>query len=115
MVAKLAITVFATVILLIKMELIGHAARLLVLLVLLVPPVLSISKPRGFTPFRKRVQPEQCTPSQRPRRLSLRPSIDFSKSVTITLPRAYVPAFVFVMLVAHVVVMHLAGIGLAVH
>ena len=137
-VAKLLITAFATIILLIKMGLVGYAARLAAggvlpsadlraagaelalhaaagLLVLLVPTVLSIYKPRGLTPFGKRARPEERTPSHQPRRLSLFPSMDFSKSITITFPRAYVAAFVFVVLVAHIVVMHFTGIGLAVH
>src|SRR5258708_912117 len=82
-VVKLLLTVFATVVLLVKMELIGYAARLAAettlsradlraagiqlvvhaaggLLVLLVPAVLSVYKPPGMTPYgwRKQYEPE---------------------------------------------------------
>jgi hypothetical protein len=80
--AKLLLTVFATIILLLKMELIGHAARLSAetilpradlsaagiqllvhaaggLLVLLVPAVLSIYKPSGVTRYGWRKQYQQ--------------------------------------------------------
>ena len=80
--AKLLITVFATIVLLIKMELIGYAARLAAetalsgtdlraagiqlvvhavggLLVLLVPMVLSVYKPQGRTRYGRRKQNEQ--------------------------------------------------------
>lgn len=72
--AKLLLTVFATVVLLVKMELVGDAARLTAeatlsradlravgvqlvvhaaggLLVLLLPAALSVYKPRGMTPY----------------------------------------------------------------
>lgn len=80
--AKLLLTVFATIVLLVKMELIGYAARLAAettlfsadlraagiqlvvhavggLLVLLVPMVLSVYKPRGMTRYGRRKQYEQ--------------------------------------------------------
>ena len=79
---KLLLTVFATIVLLVKMELIGYAARLAAetilpiaelraagiqlmvhaaggLLVLLVPMVLSVYKPRGRTRYGVRKQSEQ--------------------------------------------------------
>ena len=79
---KLLLTVFATIILLLKMELIGYAARLATettlpradlravgiqllvhaaggLLMLLVPAVLSVYKPRGLTRYGARKQHEQ--------------------------------------------------------
>lgn len=79
---KLLLTVFATSVLLVKMELIGYAARLAAetilpradlraaglqlmvhaaggLLVLLVPAVLSVYKPRGLTRYGARKQHEQ--------------------------------------------------------
>lgn len=79
---KLLLTVFATLVLLVKMELIGSAARLAAeevlsradlraagiqlvvhagggLLVLLVPMVLSVYKPRGMTQYGRRKQSEQ--------------------------------------------------------
>ena len=81
-VVKLLLTVFATVVLLVKMELIGYAARLAAettlsradlraagiqlvvhaaggLLVLLVPAVLSVYKPPGMTRYGWRKQYEQ--------------------------------------------------------
>jgi hypothetical protein len=93
--AKLFLTAFATIILMVKMELIGDAARLAAetvlprvdlraagmqlavhaaggLLVLLAPAVLSVYKPWGLSPYGQRKQQEQRAPSQqrylRPRR-----------------------------------------------
>ena len=85
--AKLLLTVFATIVLLIKMELIGYAARLSAeatlsrgdlraagiqlvvhatggLVVLLVPAVLSVYKPPGMTRYGWRKQHEQHAPSE---------------------------------------------------
>jgi hypothetical protein len=85
--AKLLLTAFTTIVLLVKMELIGYAARLAAetilpdadlraagtqlavhaasgLLVLLVPAVLSVYKPWGLTPYGRRKQHEQRAPSQ---------------------------------------------------
>ncbi len=79
---KLLLTVFATIVLLVKMELISYAARLAAettlsnaelravgvqlvvhaaggLLVLLVPMVLSVYKPQGMTRYGRRKQHEQ--------------------------------------------------------
>ncbi len=81
-VVKLLLTVFATVVLLVKMELIGYAARLAAettlsradlraagvqlvvhaaggLMVLLVPAVFSVCKPPGVTRYGRREQHEQ--------------------------------------------------------
>jgi hypothetical protein len=86
-VVKLLLTVFATVVLLVKMELIGYAARLAAetilsradlratgiqlvvhaasgLLVLLIPAVLSVYKPPGVTRYGWRKQYEPEAPSQ---------------------------------------------------
>ena len=83
-VVKLLLTVFAAVVLLVKMELIGYAARLAAettlsgaylraagiqlvvhaaggLLVLLVPAVLSVYKPPGVTRYWRREPHEQET------------------------------------------------------
>ena len=94
--AKFLLTAFATVILLVKIELIGYAAHLAAeamlprddlravgrelmihaaggVLVLLVPAVLSVYKPWGLTPYGRRKQQPQREPSQqahRPRRPS---------------------------------------------
>jgi hypothetical protein len=93
--AKLLLTVFATIVLLVKMELIGYAARLATettlsradlraagielvvhsaggVLVLLVPAVLSVYKPRGMTRYGARKQHERHALSQSipPRRLT---------------------------------------------
>lgn len=85
--AKLLLTVFATVVLLVKMELVGHAARLATettlsradlaaagvqlvvhaaggLLVLFVPAVLSVYKPPGVTRYGQRKQHEKRGVSQ---------------------------------------------------
>ncbi len=125
---KLLLTVFATIVLLIKMELIGYAARLAAetilpladlraagiqlvvhaaggLLVLLIPAALSVYKPRGLT--------QPYAPPQRP-------SLDSYGGTGIWLrggsttgtPRvAYVVGFIFVVLVLHVVILHVAGVG----
>jgi hypothetical protein len=89
--AKLLITALATLVLLVKIDLIGHAARLAAettlpyvdlravgielavhaaagLLVLLAPSILSVYKPRGLTPYGQRKQCEQRAPSQPPYR-----------------------------------------------
>lgn len=86
-VVKLLLTVFATIVLLLQMELIGDAARLAAettfssadlrqarlslvihasggLLVLLVPMVLSVYKPRGLTQYGVRKRREQREASQ---------------------------------------------------
>jgi hypothetical protein len=83
---KLLLTVFAAIVLLLKMELINYAARLATetalshadlrevgiqlvvhaaggLLVLLVPMVLSVYKPHGLTRYGWQKQFEQCWPS----------------------------------------------------
>ena len=87
--AKLVLTVFAATVLLVKMQLIGYAARLagettlsradlraaglqLVvhaaggLLVLLVPTVLSVYKPRGLTRYGQRIRHERMVNSHAP-------------------------------------------------
>src|SRR5882672_6215792 len=104
---KLLLTVFATIILLVKMELIGYAAHLAAntilsrtelraagielavhaaggLLVLLVVTGLSVYKPRGLTPYGRRTQDERMS-SQPPRLQSQRPSQD-SKAGTRVWP-----------------------------
>jgi hypothetical protein len=143
---KLLLTVFATIVLLVKMELIGYAARLAAetilpradlraagiqlvvhaaggLLVLLVPAVLSVYKPRGLTPYGRRKQEEQRMPSQRPSFPSQRPYRDsngdivaWSSGSTTGIPRrAYVFGFIAIVLVVHFVILHLAGIGVGSH
>ncbi|MEP6657744.1 MAG: hypothetical protein ABJC33_10950, partial [Betaproteobacteria bacterium] len=145
--AKLLLTVFATIVLLAKMQLISHAARLAAesilphadlraagielavhatggLLVLLVPAVLSVYKPRGLTPYGQRTQHEQRTPSQRPYLPSPRPSLKASggtgvwpsgESITITLRRPFVFGIVGIVLALHFVILHLAGFGFGGH
>jgi hypothetical protein len=104
--AKLLLTVFATIILLVKMELISYAARLAAetilsradlraagielavhaaggLLVLLVPAVLSVYKPQGLTPYGRRKQHEQRAPSQQPYLPSQRPSFDSNGDIGV--------------------------------
>jgi len=139
---KLLLTVFATAVLLVKMELIGYAARLaqetilpradlraagmqLVvhaaggLLVLLIPAVLSVYKPRGLTRYGRRKQSEERAPSQRPYLPSQRPSLDSNGGTALWLRggsttgtrRAYVFGFAFIVVVLHVVILHVAGVG----
>ncbi len=106
--AKLLLTVFVTIVLLIKLELISYAARLAAetilsradlraagielavhaaggLLVLLVPAALSIYKPWGLTPHGRRKQHEQRALqralSQQPYLTSQRPSLDSSGGI----------------------------------
>ena len=103
---KLSLTVFATIVLLAKMELISYAARLaeatvlsradlhaaglqLVvhsaggLLVLLVPAALSVYKPRGLTPYGRHKQHEQRAPLQQHDLPSQRPSLDSNSGVGV--------------------------------
>ena len=139
--AKLLLTAFATIVLLLKMELISFAARLAAetslarvdlrtagielavhaaagLLVLLVPAVLSVYKPRGLTAYGKRMQHEQRMPSKRIYVPSQLPSSDSSggarvrargESITITLRRPYMYGIIVVVLALHFVILHLSG------
>ncbi len=107
--AKLLLTIFVTIVLLIKMELISYAARLAAetilsradlraagvelavhaaggLLVLLVPAALSIYKPWGLTPYGRRKQHEQRALSQQPYLPSQRPSLDSSSDIGVWPP-----------------------------
>src|SRR3989441_6251031 len=130
--AKLLLTAFATIVLLVKLELISYAARLAAetilsrtdlraagielavhaaggLLVLLVPAVLSIYKPRGLTPYGRRKQHAQRALSQQPNGdVGVWPLGD---SITITLRRAHMYGIIVIILVLHFVVLHLTGIG----
>ena len=137
--AKLFVTVFAAIVLLVKMALISHAARLAAepilsrvdlravgielavhaaggLLVLLVPAVLSVYKPRGLTPYGRRTQHEQHA-SRRHFLPSRHLSLDSSgESITITLRRTYVFGIIVTVVVLHFVILHLTGhIGLSGH
>lgn len=141
-VAKLLLTAFATTILLIKLKLIGYAASLASaailplaelrmvgmelavhaaggLLVLLIPTVLSVYKPRGLTPFGLRKQQEQQTLSQqlRPFPQHAGDSIGISPggTLTITLRRMQILGFAAIVLVLHVFILHLTKTGLAGH
>ena len=143
LVAKLLLTAFATVVLLAKMRLIGHAARLAAdtivsrvdlraagmelvvhaaagLLLLLVPVLLSVYKPRGLTAYGQRRQLEQRAPAQRPYRPAQQPSPGSNRGtpaepsgalITITLRRAHVYGFILVVLTLHAVILHLVGTG----
>jgi hypothetical protein len=130
--AKLLLTVFVTIVLLIKMELISYAARLAAetilsradlraagielavhaaggLLVLLVPAALSIYKPRGLTPYGRRKQHLQPALSQQPNGdIGVWPLGD---SITITLRRAHMYGIVVIILLLHFVILHLTGVG----
>lgn len=102
------------------LQLVVHAAG--GLLVLLVPVVLSVYKPRGLTPYGRRKQHEQRAPSQ-PYVPSPRPSLTSNNdigigpggSTTITLRRAYVLAFIVIVAAVHMVILHLITGGLGHH
>lgn len=144
--AKLLIMVFATIILLVKLQLIGYAARLaeeailplaslhaaglqLVvhsaggLLVLLIPTILSVYKPRGLTPYGQRKQHELRAPSRQPYLPSQCPSHDSAggtevwrgEPITITLRRAYVLGFIVIVAAVHMVILHVVSGGLSHH
>lgn len=144
-VAKLALTVFTVVVLLAKIELISHAAALAAqavlpraelravgielavhaaggLLTLLVPTALSIYKPRGSTPYGRRMQKQQRTPvshADAPSRQ--RPVLDAAGSslrggsVTIRLGRAQLIGIVAAIVIVHVLVLHVVGAGFGGH
>jgi hypothetical protein len=136
--AKLVLTIFATTILLIKLKLIGYAAQLasgailpradihavgqeLVLhaagglLVLLIPMILSVYKPRGLTAYGRRKQQERQSPSQQPHTarqgngcVRVSPS---NGAITVTLRPSYALGFIVFALVAHIFILHIAGAG----
>jgi hypothetical protein len=142
--AKLLLTVFATSVLLAKMKLISYAASLAAeailpradlraagielalhaaggLLVLLVPTVLSVYKPRGLTPYGRRRQHERRAPSQERYLPPQYPSLEadgtigvrsLGGSITITLRRAHMYGVIVTVLLLHVVILHITGIGL---
>ncbi len=146
-VAKLLLSTFAIVILLTKMQLIAYAAQLAAetvlaradpraagmqlavhaaggLLVLLVPVILSVYKPRGLTPYGRRKLHEQRTPSQQPYLASPRPPVYFigdtglwrsGGSITITFRRAYVLGFIVIVVAVHMAILHLSSGGLGHH
>lgn len=145
--AKLLLTAFASLILLAKIKLIGYAAHLAAeailpradlrmvgmelavhaaggLLVLLLPAILSVYKPRGLTAYGRRKQHEQGASSQTayrsPKRPSFGPSGDIgagsrSGSITITLRRGHIFGITVAVLVLHAFILHLTGIGLGGH
>lgn len=144
--AKLLLTAFATLVLLVKIELIGHAAHLAAetilpradlrtvgmelavhaaggLLVLLVPAILSVYKPRGLTPYGRKQQGQRAPlrqPSPSPKRplLESNGSIGLwprGGSITITLRRGHMFGIAVAVLVLHAFILHLSGIGLGGH
>ncbi len=139
--AKLLITAFATTILLIKLKMVGYAAHLAVetilpradlsaagmelrfhaaagLLVLLVPTILSVYKPRGLTPYGRRRQQEQRGAPQSPDISRQRPSavslgvisVSSGGSITVTLSRLQVFGLAVAVLVIHFLVLHVGGV-----
>jgi len=105
--AKLMLTAFAAGVLLIKLELISHAARLATetilpraellmvgrelmvhaavgLLVLLVPVILSVYKPSGLTPYGKRKLQAPRLPKQKPYLSPKHPSQDFGERISVS-------------------------------
>lgn len=144
--AKLLLTAFATTVLLIKIKLVSYAAYLAReivlsradlhaaglelavhaaggLLVLLVPAVLSVYKPRGLTPYGRRKQHELRAPSQHPYPPSQRPSRDSvggigvwrGEPITITLSRACVLGIIVIVAAAHMIILHVVSGGLSHH
>lgn len=137
--AKLLLTAFATTILLIKLRMIGYAAHLTSetilpladlkrtgleltfhaaagLLVLLVPTVLSVYKPRGLTPYGQSKLQHPRRPQQRPPLTAVEDSSVLPTGViTVSLRRTQVLGLVASVLVVHVLVLHLAGAGHFVH
>lgn len=142
-VAKLLLTAFATAVLLAKMELVTYAADLageailpvsdlrtvgfeLVthsaggLLVLLVPVVLSVYKPRGLTPYgRRKEHAQRGWPNQRPRP-SVASGVGIGVSprkgtVSVSLRYSHLLGIVVTVLIAHFVILHLFGVGLGAH
>lgn len=139
--AKLLLSGFATAVLLMKLEMIGHAARLAAeailphaelgivgtelrlhaaagLVVLLVTAILSVYKPRGLTPYGRRKQQEQKGPSQGPEATRRRRSpiswgigVSSGGSVTVTLSRMQILGAVVAIAVLHLLVLHVAGAG----
>lgn len=132
-VAKLLLTAFATAVLLAKMPLIATAAALAVepvlplnalreagmqlafhaaggLLVLLVPTVLSIYKPRGMTAHGQRTQ--DGAESTLPRPIADVGTVEPRRqAITVTVRRSQVICIVCAIFVLHLVVLHLFGIG----
>lgn len=142
--AKLLLTAFATAVLLIELDLIGYAAQLATevnsshvdlrmagmelalhaaggLLVLLVPAVLSVYKPRGLTAYGRRMRQEQRAPSQQPHLSPQHPPLggisasSSGGSFTITLRRVPVLGFTVVVLILHIFIVHLTGAGVGGH
>lgn len=99
------------------MELRFHAAA--GLLVLLVPTVLSVYKPWGVTAYGRRKQEVQKAQLQRPNILRQRPSpipergIRASSAgyVTVTLSRIQVLGLAAAILVVHLAILHVTGVG----
>lgn len=133
--AKGFVTVFATIVLLAKLKLIAFAARLATetilplgdlhmagrelaahaaggLLVLLVPAVLSVYKPRGLTRYGLRAQREpDASQHLRPSHSSSTADSAFPMggSLTITLRGVHLACIGVAVLVMHVLVLHLVG------
>lgn len=139
---KFFLTAFAATVLLAKMRLIGYAAHLAAetilpsadlrsvgielaihsaggLLVLLVPAILSVYKPRGLTAYGRRKQHEQRAPSQQPYLTPQHAVPDFNigsgGAITITLRRATVLGFMAIVAAIHMVILHLTSGGLGHH
>lgn len=132
-IAKLLLTAFATTVLLAKMPLIATAARLAAesvlpfaalreagmqlafhaaagLLVLLVPTVLSIYKPRGVTEHGRRTQGRAAGDPGHPVD-SASTTASAHGAITITLRRSQVISILCAIFVLHLVVLHMLGIG----
>jgi hypothetical protein len=141
--AKFVLTAFVTVVLLAKMKLITYGAKLAGeevmsradlravgfelmihsaagLLVLLVPVVLSVYKPRGLTSYGRRKQQEQQGSSEETQRAALVSNVGVplsaeSGSVSVSLRYSHLVGIGVTVLIAHFVILHFVGIGLGGH
>ena len=138
-VAKLLITMFATGLLLVHMQPVGHLARVVAettlargelagmriqlvadagaaLLVLLVATALSVYKPGGMTPYGQRKNYEQFTVLQRAGNVSDHANERSSRRPTASTPRWVSVVGIIVMVVMLLfVILHLLGGGLGGH
>jgi hypothetical protein len=139
--AKFLLTTFAAVVLLAKMELITYAATLAQeaissradlravgfelmihsaagLVVLLVPVILSVYKPRGLTSYGRRKQQDRWGQPEQPQRDSLTSKVGIrvspkSGSVSVSLRYSHLVGIAVAVLIVHFVILHFLGIGLS--
>ena len=140
---KFVLTTLATVVLLAKMELITYAAKLAGeailpgadlraagfelmihsaggLFVLLVPMVLSVYKPLGLTSYGRRKQQEERGSSEKPQRPSPVSNVGIrvspkNGSVSVSLRYSHLVGIAGIVLIVHLTILHLIGIGFGSH